>query len=141
MVYPRAVEDVMCPTEREIWALKTAMLEDHVQFLTESPNEDSHTLHGTQTVEHIPACEKFSTGQRQCLSIARLLYHTCTSTVALLDEVTSAMDEWTEKEIYSAIVRHVPTFVSIGHRSSVRKFHSHELKIRKDGSYSFEPLI
>jgi ABC-type uncharacterized transport system fused permease/ATPase subunit len=86
-------------------------------------------------------CDTMSTGQRQCLSIARLLYHSSANTVAFLDEVTSAMDEQTEECIYSAVVESVGTFVSVGHRSTIKKFHTHELRISKHGTLSFQTLI
>ena len=56
---------------------------------------------------------------------------------ALLDEITSAVDEETEDRLYAAISRSIPSYISIGHRSSIRKYHTHELQLRKDGSFAF----
>lgn len=76
-----------------------------------------------------------SPGQQQCLAIARLLFTAQSISVGasqvrmlvLLDEATSAMDEETEETIYRALQLRFPSFISVGHRSSIRRFHTHEL--------------
>lgn len=47
--------------------------------------------------------------------------------LALLDESTSALDQENEQRLYQLLHKHVPSFVSIGHRQTIRKFHSHQL--------------
>jgi ABC-type uncharacterized transport system fused permease/ATPase subunit len=130
-------------TDKEVWSLKAAMLEDFIPNLYDTNH--SSTYIDVQTVDgsgppYLSVCERMSTGQRQCLAVARLLYHSDSKMVACLDEITSGMDEFTEEAVYKSIVQHVPTFISVGHRSSVKKFHSHELHICKDGHYTFVAL-
>lgn len=49
-----------------------------------------------------------------------------------LDESTSAIDEETQNSIYGSIPRILPntTYVSIAHRSSLEKFHTHKLDLK-----------
>lgn len=49
-----------------------------------------------------------------------------------LDESTSAVDEGLEAELYAVLARRLPntTIVSIGHRSSVVRFHRRHLTMQ-----------
>jgi ABC-type uncharacterized transport system fused permease/ATPase subunit len=104
--------------------------------------------------------EELSSGEKQCLSVARLLFQYTSGNILLLDEITSAVDESTEERLYSAIVNTCDTFISvgkrkelltlillviaclkIGHRSTIKKFHTHQLELRKDGSYAFHQIL
>ena len=44
---------------------------------------------------------------------------------------TSALDEETEERLYARLTRDLPglTLVSIAHRSSLRRFHEHEMQL------------
>jgi ABC-type uncharacterized transport system fused permease/ATPase subunit len=75
-----------------------------------------------------------------------------------LDECTSALDNRSEDVVYKELLRNCSTIVSIGgdenscicsafsyslfaaHRESLKKFHSHQLLIKQNGSYSFTAL-
>ena len=48
-----------------------------------------------------------------------------------LDEAISALDEETEERLYTRLTRDLPglTLVSIAHRSSLRRFHEHEMQL------------
>jgi ABC-type uncharacterized transport system fused permease/ATPase subunit len=62
----------------------------------------------------------------------------------MLDEVTSNMDEATEEKIYQLIEAHCTCYISIGHRSSIRKYHSQELQIPTplyDGNTIITPAV
>merc|ERR1712023_433684 len=69
-----------------------------------------------------------SLGQQQRLTLARLFLREKVS-LAFLDEATSACDSRTEQIVYSAVKKHVPTFISIAHRvRTLLKFHTHVLQ-------------
>jgi ABC-type uncharacterized transport system fused permease/ATPase subunit len=66
--------------------------------------------------------ETLSGGEKQRLAMARLLFHK--PRFAVLDEATSAVSADGEETLYSACVRANITFLSIGHRPALRKYHS-----------------
>lgn len=68
-----------------------------------------------------------SGGEQQRLAFARLFLNR--PRFAILDEATSALDVASEERLYSRLARLPTTFVSIGHRSSLRKFHNRVLEL------------
>lgn len=70
-----------------------------------------------------------SPGEQQRLAFARALLYQ--PQWLYLDEATSAMDEEDEAAMYEALVERLPgvTLISIGHRSSLRRFHQRHLRI------------
>lgn len=71
-----------------------------------------------------------SGGERQKLGFARLSLRPRIRLV-LLDESTSAMDEASEAVAYELLRRHVPSFISVGHRQQLERFHTHKLLLEK----------
>eukprot|EP00931_Biecheleriopsis_adriatica_P041253 TRINITY_DN23601_c0_g1_i1.p1 TRINITY_DN23601_c0_g1~~TRINITY_DN23601_c0_g1_i1.p1 ORF type:complete len:636 (+),score=147.44 TRINITY_DN23601_c0_g1_i1:31-1908(+) len=63
-----------------------------------------------------------SMGEQQRLAFARVFLHR--PAFAFLDESTSAMDLRNEKHIYEELRRCGVSYVSVGHRQSLRDFHS-----------------
>lgn len=59
-----------------------------------------------------------------------------------LDEATSALDEETEKTVYHAVLELLTntTLISVGHRQTIRKFHSQILKLTGNGTWRIEEL-
>ena len=55
--------------------------------------------------------------------------------------MTSALDLETEEKIYETITTTCSTFVSVGHRQTLFKYHTHVLNIMNNGNYSFIPII
>jgi putative ATP-binding cassette transporter len=92
--------------------------------------------------QHIPALEdpainwstRLSGGERQIISIGRALLSE--PKWLLLDEITSAMDEELEARIYPLLLKHLrnTTIVSIGHRSTIEKYHKQIITISKNDS-------
>jgi putative ATP-binding cassette transporter len=70
-----------------------------------------------------------SPGEQQRVAFARALLFT--PRWLYLDEATSAMDEEDEAALYQALIDELPgvTLLSIGHRSSLRRFHRRHLRI------------
>jgi putative ATP-binding cassette transporter len=75
-----------------------------------------------------------SLGEQQRLSFARLLIKK--PAIAFLDESTSALDEPNEERLYAHLRKHRYTFISVGHRSTLLKYHTHVLLIGKDGAWT-----
>ncbi len=73
-----------------------------------------------------------SGGEQQRLAFVRA--HLQQPEWLFLDEATSALDEETEAEMYRLAAKMLPhtTIVSVGHRSSLNKFHSVQLKLDKE---------
>ncbi|XP_022432269.1 ATP-binding cassette sub-family D member 4 isoform X3 [Delphinapterus leucas] len=74
-----------------------------------------------------------SPGEMQRLSFARLFY--LQPKYAVLDEATSALTEEVESELYRIGQQLGMTFVSVGHRRSLEKFHSLVLKLCGEGKW------
>ena len=62
-----------------------------------------------------------SPGEAQRVAIIRLLLHQ--PSVAVLDEATSALDEGMQGRVMDAVVGSGAAVLSVGHRSSLRRWH------------------
>lgn len=84
----------------------------------------THRLH-----ESAHWARQLSPGEQQRLAFARIWLHR--PRWLFLDEATSALDEETEERLYARLTRDLPglTLVSIAHRSSLRRFHEHEMQL------------
>lgn len=71
--------------------------------------------------------KNLSLGEQQRLAFCRILLNQ--PDIVYLDEATSALDEEMEDRLYSAFIYRLPnsTIISIGHRSSLKKWHNQEL--------------
>jgi len=72
-----------------------------------------------------------SPGEQQRLAFARALLYA--PLWLFMDEATSAMDEEDEADLYQALIDQIPGLgiVSVGHRSSLKKFHPRHLRIER----------
>jgi putative ABC transport system ATP-binding protein/putative ATP-binding cassette transporter len=68
-----------------------------------------------------------SVGEQQRLAFARLLIQS--PQYAILDEATSALDETNQTQLYQQLQKTQITYISVGHRSSLRPFHHHILQL------------
>jgi len=73
-----------------------------------------------------------SIGEQQRLAFGRIFLHK--PPFVLLDESTSALDEENERKLYEQLHSLGCTVVSVGHRSTLRKFHEQMLVLRDDGT-------
>ncbi|CAJ0609181.1 unnamed protein product [Cylicocyclus nassatus] len=74
--------------------------------------------------------DMLSPGEQQRLSIARVLFHK--PNLVFLDEATSSLSVDAEAAVYQLLNEHGITYVSSGHRPSLRLFHDVELQLTKD---------
>ena len=79
-----------------------------------------------------------SLGEQQRISFARIFLNK--PLIAFLDEATSALDEPNETLLYRNLMALGISFVSVGHRSTLREFHDFLINLDKSGSYQITPL-
>jgi putative ATP-binding cassette transporter len=83
---------------------------------------------------------RLSPGEQQRLGFARVLI--MRPGVVFLDEATSALDEGLEQSLYALLREELPDtiIVSVGHRSSLRRFHDELLELHTDGRWETSAL-
>lgn len=79
-----------------------------------------------------------SPGEMQRLSFVRLFY--LQPQFAVLDEATSALSEDVEGELYQVCRQLGMTLISVGHRSSLEKFHDFVLKLCGGGNWELSKV-
>lgn len=81
-----------------------------------------------------------SLGEQQRLAFARLLLHK--PPVAFLDEASASMDEGLEDAMYRLLADKLPemTIVSVGHRSTLLKYHTMRLQILPDERWQLDDI-
>jgi putative ATP-binding cassette transporter len=81
-----------------------------------------------------------SLGEQQRLAMGRALLGQ--PQVVFLDEASSAMDESLEHSVYETLRQSLPRtiLVSVGHRSSLLKFHTQELELLGQGAWRLRDL-
>jgi putative ATP-binding cassette transporter len=72
-------------------------------------------------------------GEQQRLAFARLLL--AKPKYAILDEATSALDVANEETLYKELCANKTTFISVGHRPTLEKFHKRALELTGSGDY------
>lgn len=82
--------------------------------------------------------QKLSPGERQRIAFARLLL--AKPKFAFLDEATASLDEPNEDYLYSLLRELGTTYISVGHRPSLRKYHGSVLELLGDGKWTVRPL-
>merc|ERR1711964_7414 len=131
--------------------LKDNMLRSQLIFPREvSPIEDKALAHFLTRVNlsHLIDREKgLSTcgnwrkllpgGEKQRLAMARLLI--AKPKMAFLDEATSALDTANERRLYQALQKRGATYVSVGHKEELLKFHEYVLELQREGRWKLYP--
>jgi putative ATP-binding cassette transporter len=80
--------------------------------------------------------EVMSGGEQQRLAFARLLL--AKPRYAILDEATSALDVANEEALYALLKASGTTFVSVGHRPTLVKYHGDVLLLTGDGGWKVQ---
>ncbi len=78
-----------------------------------------------------------SIGEQQRLAFARVLL--TRPRFAILDESTSALDIANEESLYRQLLACRTTPVSVGHRSTILKFHHQVLELKGEGQWTMQP--
>ncbi len=119
MLYPQRDGDV--PNE----TLEKAFREVNLESLTERVSADFQTTLDWSNI--------LSLGEQQRLSFARVLLYK--PDLVFLDEASSALDEANEKSLYELLRSLKCSYVSIGHRSTLRDYHDLLLLVKGDGDW------
>jgi vitamin B12/bleomycin/antimicrobial peptide transport system ATP-binding/permease protein len=84
---------------------------------------------------------RLSPGEQQRVSFARVLL--ARPKVVFLDEATSALDEGMEADLYTLLRTELPdaVIVSVGHRSTLARFHARQLELVGDGAWRYDSEI
>ncbi|CAB4059584.1 ABCD4 [Lepeophtheirus salmonis] len=83
--------------------------------------------------------EILSPGETQRMAIIRSLFHS--PEILILDEATSALSLDMEELCYREVsYNNLITLISVGHRDSLKKFHSKHLQILSEGQYSLHEI-
>jgi len=77
-----------------------------------------------------------SLGEQQRLAFGRLLLNK--PRLAILDEASSALDLVSEERMYAELAASKVTYVSVGHRPSLLRFHDKILRLSNDNTWSVE---
>jgi len=78
-----------------------------------------------------------SIGEQQRLAFARVLL--TRPRYAMLDEATSALDIANEESLYRQLAATDTTLVSVGHRSTILKYHKQVLELTGDSEWQLHP--
>ena len=78
-----------------------------------------------------------SLGEQQRLAFARLLLNS--PRFVVLDEATSALDVATEKHLYGLLSQREMAYVSVGHRPTLKPFHTNVLELDGLGGWKLIP--
>ncbi|MFZ4780184.1 MAG: ABC transporter ATP-binding protein/permease [Terrimicrobiaceae bacterium] len=79
-----------------------------------------------------------SLGEQQRVSFARIFLRK--PVLAFLDEATSSLDEENERILYQSLRELGISFVSVGHRSTLKEFHDHLILLNIDGTVELSEL-
>lgn len=90
--------------------------------------------------DEVDWARRLSPGEQQRLGFARVLL--TRPRVVFLDEATSALDEGLEHTLYTMLREELPdtVVVSVGHRSTLNRFHAERLELLGDGRWQVAAL-
>ena len=79
-----------------------------------------------------------SVGEQQRIAFARLFL--TKPKYVILDEATSALDVPSEEILYQQLQETITTFISVGHRPTLRNYHQQLLEITANESWELKPI-
>ena len=77
-----------------------------------------------------------SLGEQQRIAFARILI--TKPRYVILDEATSALDEENEESLYYSLSTSETSYISVGHRPTLTKYHQQILTIMDKGDWELE---
>jgi putative ATP-binding cassette transporter len=125
------------------------------QLLYPNPSNqvsDDYLQHILETVNLADLVERFpdrfnaaenwenvlSLGEQQRVAFARVLISQ--PRYAILDEATSALDVKNEQFLYDKLTHQGTTYISVGHRPTLTKYHQQLLEILEGGEWQLKDL-
>lgn len=118
LIYPQTQNSITESQLRDI--LKQVNLQDALEKIKDFDEE-------------LPWENILSLGEQQRLAFARLLVNQ--PNFIILDEATSALDLRNEDNLYKTLQQMGKTFISVGHRESLFKYHQKVLELSEDSSW------
>lgn len=113
--------------------------DDQLQLILEKvnlPNLISRFKGGLNAQEN---WEKIlSLGEQQRVAFARILVSK--PLYVILDEATSALDVDNEKALYQTLLNGGTTYISVGHRNTLKQYHQQLLKITEGGEWELKEI-
>lgn len=73
------------------------------------------------------------------MAIVRVICHK--PVMVFLDEATSQIDNSSEETVYRLLKQYNISYVSIGHRDSIRTYHQVQITLKTDGSYVISNIV
>jgi putative ATP-binding cassette transporter len=123
IIYPRNEVDIDATDPQ------TSYLDSEITDAFAKANVDYLvTRHGLDS--DVVLDDVLSGGEKQSLCFSRILLRRSVD-FAMFDEATSGMDEDREASLYAQVQQRVPCYVSVGHRKSLEKFHTHKLTLER----------
>ncbi|XGW33025.1 hypothetical protein V3C99_017494 [Haemonchus contortus] len=125
IVFPRNESDMPCLDQENDRIMKILQSLDLIKLVSMSGGlTDSADFEWQDTL---------SPGEQQRLSIARVLFHR--PAFVFLDEATSSLSIDAEAKIYTLLREEGITYVSTGHRKSLKYFHDWELRLNGNSGW------
>ncbi|WP_248886219.1 ABC transporter ATP-binding protein/permease [Acidithiobacillus acidisediminis] len=123
---------------REVLVYPYGLADDSAQVLVEALQSVGMGALAGQLEETRLWSHTLSLGEQQRLAFARILLQK--PRWIFLDEASSALDERAEGELYALIAERLPdsAIISVGHRSSLWRYHSRCLRLLGDGEWRME---